>query len=145
LFFDKIYQAQELITSTRPELVENRPVYEAILQLYSDNALIETNIADLKEFLKHEKIEVRKTNAETFKECILNMLESFPELIASKGMLRYYETSPNFDWQACEKAEIIFGDALIQDAYGWQPDFWTVFEKEGLETICGLTVIAAFS
>ena len=142
LYSDKISQAQDLIAKMQPELAENRVVYEAILQFYSDGALIETGIADLKELLKHKTIEIRKTNAETFKECVYNILDEFPELTSSKGMLRYYEAPLNFDWQECEKAEIAFGNALTQDIYGWQPDFWTLFEKK-TETKCGLTVIAA--
>jgi hypothetical protein len=141
LYSDKISKAQDLIAKMCPKLVENRAVYEAILQFYSDAALIETNIADLKELLKHKTIELRKTSAETFKECVYNLLDSFPEFTSAKGMLRYYEATPNFDWQECEKAEITLGDALTQDIYGWQPDFWTLFEKKDLETICGLTMI----
>jgi hypothetical protein len=143
LYFDKISQAQDLIAKKRPELAENRPVYEAILQFYSDNASIETHIADLKELLRHKTIKICKTNAKTFKDCVYNLLDEFPEFTTAKGMLRYYETAPNFDWRECENAEIAIGDALIQDIYGWQPDFWTLFEKESLETT-SLTIIAAY-
>lgn len=144
LYSDKISQAQELVAKVCPELAENRPVYEAILQFYSDNALIETDICDLRELLKSKTIEVHKTSAKTFKECVYNLLDEFPELTSAKGMLRYYETPPNFDWQECENAEIAFGEALTQDIYGWQPDFWTLFEKEpkGADA-CRLTVVAA--
>jgi len=141
LYSDKISKAQDLIAEMQPKLAENRPVYETILQLYSDGALIETNLADLKELLKHKTIEIHKTSAETFKECVYNLLDSFPELTSSKGMLRCYEAMPNFDWQECEKAEIALGEALTQDIYGWQPDFWTLFEKKDLEAACGLTII----
>jgi hypothetical protein len=141
---DKILQAQELIAENRPELMENRSVYEAILQFYSDNALVETAIDDLGKLLKFQAIEVHKTSAETFKECIHKLLEEFPELTSAKGMLRYYEATPNFSWQECEKAEIAFGDALSQDLYGWQPDVWTLFEKESDEADpCRLTVVVA--
>ncbi len=144
LYSDKISQAQELVAEACPKLVENRIVYEAILQFYSDNALIKTDIRDLIELLKNKTFEVRKTSAKTFKECVYNLLDEFPELTAAKGMLRYYESTPNFDWQECEKAEIAFGDALTQDVYGWQPDFWTLFEKESNEAdACKLTVVAA--
>jgi hypothetical protein len=143
LYSDKISLAQDLIAKTCPKLMENRDVYEAILQFYSDGALIETNITDLRELLKHKSIELKKTSAETFKECVHNLLDSFPEFTSAKGMLRYYETMPGFDWQECEKAEIALGDALTQDIYGWQPDFWTLFEKKDLETVCKLTVIIA--
>jgi len=143
LYSDKISKAQDLIAEIQPELVEDRAVYETILQLYSDGALIETNLADLRELLKHKTIKIHKTSAETFKECVYNLLDSFPELTSAKGMLRCYEATPNFDWQECEKAEIALGDALTQDIYGWQPDFWTLFENKDLETACGLTVIVA--
>ncbi|MCL2284437.1 MAG: hypothetical protein FWC26_14065 [Fibromonadales bacterium] len=139
MYSDKISQAQDLLAKTRPELAENRPVYEAILQFYSDGALIETGIYDLAQLLKSKKIEVLKTSAGTFKECVYNLLDEFPELTAAKGMLRYYEAPKNFDWKECENAEIIFGEALTQDVYGWQPDFWTLFEKEN--DVCGLTVV----
>jgi len=144
LYSDKISQAQELVAKNHPELAENRPVYEAILQFYSDNALIETGICDLRELLKSKIIEVRKTSAKTFKECVYNLLDEFPELTSAKGMLRYYEAAKNFDWQECEKAEIAFGEALTLDIYGWQPDFWTLFEKEPDGTdVCRLTIVAA--
>ena len=141
---DKISQAQDIIMQKRPELVENRSVYEAILQFYSDNALIETVIGDLNKLLESNVIEVYKVNAESFKECVLNLLDEFPELASSKGMLRYYESTPNFDWQECEKAEITFGNALSQDTYGWTPDVWTLFQKESdICDICRLTVVVA--
>ena len=143
MYSDKISKAQDLIAEIQPKLTENRPVYETILQLYSDGALIETNLADLKELLKHKTIIIHKTSAETFKECVYNLLDSFPELTSAKGMLRCYEAAPDFDWQECERAEIALGDALTQDIYGWQPDFWTLFEKKDLEMACGLTVIVA--
>jgi len=143
LYSDKISKAQDLIAEIQPKLVESRAVYEAILHLYSDGALIETNLADLRELLKHKSIEIRETSAETFKECVYNLLDSFPELTSAKGMLRYYEAAPDFDWQECEKAEIAIGDALTQDTYGWQPDFWTLFEKKDLEMACRLTVLVA--
>jgi len=105
--------------------------------------LIETNIADLKELLHHKTIKIHKTSAETFKECVYNLLDSFPELTSAKGILRFYEATPNFDWQECEKAEIVLGDALARDIYSWQPDFWTLFENKNLKEACRLTVIVA--
>jgi hypothetical protein len=141
---DKISEAQDIIARLRPELVENRLVYEAILSFYSDNALVETQIADLKELLKCKAIEVRKASAKSFKECVNNLLDSCPELTSAKGMLRYYEATPDFDWQECEKAEIAFGDALTMDSYGWKPDFWTVFKAEEAGTLPKLTLVVAY-
>jgi len=143
LYSDKISKAQDLIAEIWPGLTENRPVYETILRLYSDGALIETNLADLKELLEHKTLKIHKINAETFKECVHNLLDSFPELTSAKGILRFYEVAPDFDWQECEKAEIALGEALTKDIYGWQPDFWTLFENKDLEKVCRLTVIVA--
>ena len=143
MYSDKISKAQDLIAEIWPGLVENRPIYEFILSLYSDGALIETNVEDLRELLAHKTLKIHKTSAKTFKECVYNLLDSFPELTSAKGMLRCYEAAPDFDWQECEKAEIAIGDALTNDIYGWQPDFWTLFEKKDLEMACRLTVIVA--
>jgi len=143
LYSDKISKAQDLIAEVWPGLVENRPIYETILHLYSDGALLETNIEDLRELLTHKTLKIHKTNGETFKECVHNLLDSFPELTSAKGILRYYEVAPDFDWQECEKAEIMLGDALTQGIYGWEPDFWTLFENKDLKTACGLTMIVA--
>jgi len=132
-----------MIAEIRPGLTENRPIYETILHIYSDGALIETNLADLKELLAHKTLKIHKTNGKTFKECVNNLLDSFPELTSAKGILRYYEVAPDFDWQECEKAEIMLGDALTQGIYGWEPDFWTLFENKDLETTCRLTMIIA--
>lgn len=145
MFSDKISQAQDLIAKMRPELAENRDVYEAILQFYSDSALTPTSLLDLMALLKNEKIIVCKASAKTFKECVHNLLDEFPELTTAKGMLRYYEAVPNFDWRQCENAELAIGEALTQDTYGWQPDFWTLFEREldGVD-VYRLTVVAGF-
>jgi len=143
LYSDKISKAQDMIAEIRPGLTENRPIYETILHIYSDGALIETNLADLKELLAHKTLKIHKTNGKTFKECVNNLLDSFPELTSAKGILRYYEVAPDFDWQECEKAEIMLGDALTQGVYGWEPDFWTLFENKDLETACRLTMIIA--
>jgi len=143
LYSDKISKAQDLIAEMQPKLAENRVIYESILQLYSDGALIETNLADLRELLEHKIIKVHITRAETFKECVFSLLDSFPELTSAKGMLRCYEAKPNFDWQECEKAEIALGEALARDIYGWQPDFWTIFENKNLKKACKLTIIVA--
>jgi len=126
---DKISQAQNAIDLLNLKLAENRPVYEEILRFYSDDALIESNVADLKELLLHKNIKVYKTSAKSFEDCVYDLLNNHP-ITAAKGMLRYYEAG-NFEWPECEKAEIIMGDALAQDIYGWKPDSWTVFKKEG--------------
>jgi len=126
---DKISQAQNAIDLLNFKLAENRPVYEEILRFYSDGALIESNIADLKELLLHKEIKVYKASAKSFEDCVYDLLNNYP-ITAAKGMLRYYEAG-NFEWPECEKAEIIMGDALAQDIYGWKPDSWTVFKKEG--------------
>ncbi|MDR0515911.1 MAG: hypothetical protein LBH25_02590 [Fibromonadaceae bacterium] len=139
---DKIAQAQGIIARTRPDIAENRTVYEAILGFYSDSALMETHISDLNYLLKNKVIKAYKANAVNFKDCALNLLESHPELVTAKGMLRFYEATPNFDWQECETAEIALGNALTMDSYGWQPDSWTVFKAQ--EAMPRLTVVAAF-
>jgi len=126
---DKISQAQSAVERLNLKLAKNRPVYEEILRFYSDGALIESNIADLEELLLHKEIKVYKTNAKSFEECVYDLLDNY-SVAAAKGMLRYYEAG-NFEWPECEKAEIAIGDALAQDIYGWQPDAWTVFKKEG--------------
>ena len=142
LYSDKITQTQDLIANKRSELAENRNVYEAILQFYSPGALIETDIADLKEILKHKKISIYKTEAPTFKECVYNLIDENPEISSAKGMLRYYEACDSFDWTEVEKAEIIIGDILSKDIYGWEPDFWTLFKNQ-TENICKLTLVVA--
>lgn len=141
MFFDKIFHAQKIIAKHNEQLTENRNVYEAILQFYSDNALIETSIFDLKALLKNKTIKVYKTSANTFKDCVYNLLDNHSELTAAKGMLRYYEAPENFNWIECEKAEIAFGDALTQDIYGFEPDFFTVFKSNC--DVYKLTIILA--
>ncbi|GHV10753.1 hypothetical protein AGMMS49938_00320 [Fibrobacterales bacterium] len=144
---DKISQAQDLIAKYRPELLENRPVYEAILQFYSGHSLIETQILDLTYLLKNSKIELLKAGGESFKECVYNLLDEYPEITTAKGMLRFYECPLDFDWRECEKSEIVLGDALTQDIYGWKPDFWTVFsvERFSAENKFSIFALCAFS
>ena len=122
------------------EMVVQEAIQKAISQFYSEGALIETFRADLKELLACGKIKVYKTSGGTFKECVHNLLDEHPEICAAKGMLRYYEAAC-IDWQDCENAEIAIANALTQDTYGWLPDSWTVFKKEG--SLASLTAVVA--
>jgi hypothetical protein len=141
---DKIEKAQDIISKACPELVENRVVYEAILSFYSDDALMETQTADLSELLSGKRVEAYKASAESFEKCMSNLLGEHPEFFEARGMLRYYETSPDFNWQECEKAEIAFGNAMNYGNYGWKPDSWTVFKTSEKEALPTLTLVVAY-
>jgi hypothetical protein len=46
-------------------------------------------------------------------------------------------------WQDVEKAENIISNSLTMDVYGWKPDSFTAFEKNGGDKF-ELTAILAF-
>lgn len=137
-------QVLQLLLQKSPGLEANPVVFQAIQTFFQDTALIDTHLADLRLLLKGNCLfRVQICRGSTLYECALDLIDNHPECLGARGMLRYYRTPEQFQWQDCEKAETELGNALTLDTYAWQPDSFTLFNDAAQEQ-CELVCILAF-
>ena len=71
-----------------------------------------------------------RLKGESYKDCVYQLVDNYPESMEALGMLRYYKAPAGpVRWEEVEAAEIAIGKELTMATYGWMPDAWTLFEK----------------
>ena len=79
---------------------------------------------DLAKFLKDNRTyQVVRVSGNSYKDCVYALVDNYPEMLESIGMLRYYKAPAGYiKWEEVEAAEIAMGNELTMNAYGWEPD-----------------------
>lgn len=110
---------------------EESEVFRELVVFFGDGAKIQTNRKDLSDFLKHNcSYRVIRLQGDSYKDCVYQLVDDYPESMEALGMLRYYKSPhANIKWEDIENAEIAIGKELTTNAYGWEPDAWTAFEN----------------
>ena len=132
-----------LIKRLAPLLDENSDVFHELETFFSTEGKIDIHLGDLGKFLKNNRTyQVVRINGKSYKDCVYDLVDNHPELMEAIGMLRYYKApAGSIKWEDVEAAEIAIGNELTVNAYGWEPDAWTIFESDGSEH--GLVAIVA--
>ena len=132
-----------LIKRLAPLLDENSDVFHELETFFSTEGKIDIHLGDLGKFLKNNRTyQVVRINGKSYKDCVYELVDNHPELMEAIGMLRYYKApAGSIKWEDVEAAEIAIGNELTVNAYGWEPDAWTIFESDGSEH--GLVAIVA--
>jgi hypothetical protein len=132
-----------LIKRLAPLLDENSDVFRELEIFFSAEGKIDIHLGDLGKFLKNNRTyQVVRINGNSYKDCVYDLVDNHPELMEAIGMLRYYKApAGSIKWEDVEAAEIAMGNELTVNAYGWEPDAWTIFESDGSEH--GLVAIVA--
>ena len=132
-----------LIKRLAPLLDENSDVFHELETFFSTEGKIDIHLGDLGKFLKNNRTyQVVRINGNSYKDCVYELVDNHPELMEAIGMLRYYKApAGSIKWEDVEAAEIAIGNELTVNAYGWEPDAWTIFESDGSEH--GLVAIVA--
>jgi hypothetical protein len=94
---------------------------------------VDVHHGDLSKFLGHRRLyRVIRLKGESYKDCVYQLVDNYPESMDALGMLRYYKAPAGpVRWEEVEAAEIAMGNELTVAAYGWMPDAWTLFERGG--------------
>ena len=118
-----------------PLLEEDSDVFRELETFFSENAKINMHRDDLSNFLQDNRTyQVIRVSGNSYKDCVYELIDNHPETMDSIGMLRYYKApAGNIKWEDVEAAEIVMGNELTMNAYGWSPDAWTIFENNSLD------------
>lgn len=120
-----------LIKKLSPLMEESSEVFQELSTFFGEGAHIEVNRTDLAKFLGHKRLyRVIRVQGKSYKDCVYQLVDDYPESMEALGMLRYYKAPQGkIKWEEIENAEIAIGQELTTNAYGWMPDAWTVFSK----------------
>jgi hypothetical protein len=136
--------ALKLLREYKPGLSEDSAVFLELKTLFSGNAIPPPGLADLKNFLGEKRLfRVIRVSGKTFQDVAYQLVDRFPEFSSAAGMFRSYKTAAGFYWTDIEAAEKVIADALVFDAYGWNPDTFSVIASENFSG-CHLSAILAF-
>lgn len=126
-------EIKSLIKKLSPLLEEDSEVFRELEIFFSDGAKISMHHDDLSKFLQDNRtFQVVRVNGKSYKDCVYELVDNYPEMMDCIGMLRYYKApAGKIKWEDIEAAEIAMGNELTMNAYGWAPDAWTVFESDG--------------
>ena len=130
-------ETKTLIKKLSPLLEEDSDVFRELEIFFCKDAKIQTHHNDLSAFLQDKRTyQVIRVNGRSYKDCVYELVDNYPEMMDAIGMLRYYKApAGNIKWEEVEAAEIAMGNELTMNAYGWAPDAWTVFETKALDEI----------
>ena len=133
-------EIKSLIKKLSPLLEEDSDVFRELETFFSGNAKISMLRDDLSTFLQDNRtFQVVRVNGKSYKDCVYEFVDNYPEMMDAIGMLRYYKApTSNIKWEEVEAAEIAMGDELTMNAYGWAPDAWTVIESTALDEATAL-------
>lgn len=123
--------AAALIKKLSPLMDESSEVFRELAFFFGGSAKVMVNQADLTKFLGRKRLyRVIRLKGESYKDCVYQLVDDYPESMEALGMLRYYKApAGKIQWQEIENAEIAMGKELTMNAYGWAPDAWTAFES----------------
>ena len=145
-------EIKDLIKKLSPLMDEESEVFRELATFFGLGSKIDVHQSDLSKFLGHKRLyRVIRLKGESYKDCVYQLVDDHPESMEALGMLRYYKApAGRVQWEDVEAAEIAMGKELTTNAYGWQPDAWTLFEKAangestGTDTPHEMVAILAF-
>lgn len=128
-------EIKTLIKKLSPLLDEDSDVFRELETFFGNNAKIGMHRDDLSNFLQDNRTyQVVRVSGKSYKDCVYELVDNYPEMLDAIGMLRYYKAPAGpIQWEEIEAAEIAMGNELTMNAYGWAPDAWTVFETNALD------------
>jgi len=122
--------AAERIKKLSPLMDESSEVFRELAFFFGGDSKVMVHQADLARFLDRKRLyRVIRLKGDSYKDCVYQLVDDYPESMEALGMLRYYKApSGKIQWADIEAAEIAIGKELTMNAYGWAPDAWTAFE-----------------
>jgi len=126
-----IEAASLLIKKLSPLMDETSEVFRELALFFGGDAKVVVHQGDLAKFLDRKRLyRVIRLQGDSYKDCVYQLVDNYPESMEALGMLRYYKSpAGKIQWQDIEAAEIAIGKELTMNAYGWAPDAWTAFES----------------
>lgn len=130
VIFCDMENAADLIKRLSPLMDENSEVFRELSTFFGSDAKVVVHQGDLAKFLGRKRLyRVIRLQGDSYKDCVYQLVDDYPESMEALGMLRYYKApTGKIQWADIENAEIAIGKELTVNAYGWEPDAWTAFE-----------------
>ena len=102
-------EIKTLIKKYSPLLEEDSDVFRELETFFSKSATIEMHHGDLSKFLKDNRTyQVVRVSGKSYKDCVYELVDNFPEMMDAIGMLRYYKApTGNIQWEEIEAATTI--------------------------------------
>ena len=124
-------EIKDLINKHSPFMDEDSEIFRELAIFFGKGSKIDVHQSDLSKFLGRKRLyRVIRLKGESYKDCVYQLVDDYPESMDALGMLRYYKApAGRVQWEDVEAAEIAMGKELTTNAYGWAPDAWTLFEK----------------
>ena len=128
--------ARALIKKLSPFMEEDSEVFRELMAFFGQGSKVDVHHGDLSKFLGSRRLyRVIRLKGESYKDCVYQLIDNYPEAMDALGMLRYYKAPAGpVRWEEVEAAEIAMGNELTMASYGWMPDAWTLFERGGDNT-----------
>ena len=122
-------EVNALIKKLSPFMEEDSEIFRELMTFFGQGSKIDVHHGDLSKFLGCKRLyRVIRLKGESYKDCVYQLVDNYPEAMEALGMLRYYKAPAGpVRWE--DVAEIAIGKELTMAAYGWMPDAWTLFEK----------------
>ena len=107
-----------LIKKLSPLLDEDSDVFRELETFFGKDAKIGMHRDDLSKFLQDNRTyQVVRVSGKSYKDCVYELVDNFPEMLDAIGMLRYYKApTGNIQWEEIEAAEIAMGNELTMNA-----------------------------
>lgn len=124
------------IKKLSPLMNESSEIFRELVFFFSGDAKVTVHQSDLNNFLGRKRLyRIIRLRGESYKDCVYQLVDNYPESMEALGMLRYYKGPVGkIQWADIEAAEIAMGKELTMNAYGWKPDAWTAFENSDSTT-----------
>ena len=125
--------ARALIKKLSPFMEEDSEVFRELMAFFGQGSKVDVHHGDLSKFLGSRRLyRVIRLKGESYKDCVYQLIDNYPEAMDALGMLRYYKAPAGpVRWEEVEAADIAMGNELIVAADGGMPDAWTLFERGG--------------
>lgn len=136
----------ERIKKLSPFMDENSEIFKELSIFFGEGTKVHVHMEDLPAFLGRRRLyRIIRLHGESFKDCVYQLVDDYPETLEALGMLRYYKSpTEKIKWEEIEAAEIAMGKELTMNAYGWAPDAWTAVVNENKGETYEMVALLAF-
>ena len=107
--------AKALIKKLSPFMEEDSEVFRELVSFLGQGAKVDVHHGDLSKFLGHRRLyRVIRLKGESYKDCVYQLVDNYPESMDALGMLRYYKAPAGpVRWEEVEAAEIALKTAAM--------------------------------
>ena len=85
-------EVNALIKKLSPFMEEDSEIFRELMTFFGQGSKIDVHHGDLSKFLGHKRLyRVIRLKGESYKDCVYQLVDNYPESMEALGMLRYYK------------------------------------------------------